>query len=217
MPKYKTLLGLFLILLIIILFYIGIKSHMDLKMFQAFLNKLGMAAPIVFIFIYAIGPVFFIPITPLSITSGILFGPFWGTIVSLLGANLGATTTFVISRYLLKDWIDQKSSERVNIMQKKVQEEGWKFVSVSRLIPVFPFNIQNYIFGITNIDLKTFFFASILGLIPGTFAYTYLGYLGKNAMFGDQNATFKIIIPVALIVFISLIPYVMAKFHKKVI
>lgn len=214
MSKARQALTVILISLIISVFYIGAKSHINLAKFQSFINNLGVMAPIVFVLIYCIAPVLFIPITPLSITAGALFGPLWGTIISVLGANTGASITFLLSRYLLKSWADQKSSQRVIIIQKKIQEHGWKFVSISRLIPIFPFNLQNYLFGITDINFRTFFFASLLGVIPGAIAYSYLGFLGKNALSGDQDSAIKIFIPVIFIILISMFPYIIKKLRR---
>ena len=214
MSKYKIFLLILLVLFVFGLFYALKQFGFDIGKIQAYIKNTGTVAPLIFILIYAIGPIFFMPITPLAVIGGILFGPFWGLLYTLIGVNLGACTTFIISRYLMKDWVDRKSPARVQLIQQKIEKEGWKFVALARITPIFPFNVQNYIFGVTNISLKSFLLASMISLIPGTFAYVYLGYAGKNAVNGGADLYWKLSFAIVFLLLISFLPFIIKKFKK---
>lgn len=215
MPKYKYLLLFSLVSIILILFFLGGKAGINFSSIQGFVHQQGMLAPLIFIFIYTIGPVFLMPITPLSAAAGLLFGPVWGTVYSVIGATSGASATFFVSRYLLKDLIAKKTSPKIMYVQDRVEKEGWKFIFLARITPFFPFNLQNYFFGVTKIRFITFLWASALSLIPGAFVYVYIGSAGKAALSGDSGTTYKIIIAFALLILISVFPYLIRKLSKK--
>ena len=214
MNKHKLIILILLVLTIISILIYGANSGISIKKFQTFIEHLGVLAPVIFTLIYAIGPVIFLPITLLSIAGGVLFGPVIGTLCSLIGATIGAAISFLISKYLLKDWIDSKSHTKVIFFQNMVRKEGWKFVSLLRISPFLPFNLQNYIFGVTNISLSTFCIATFISLAPGTFTYVYLGYAGQSAYSGSQNITTKITVAIALLMIFSFFPYIIKAIKK---
>ena len=215
MSKIKILILFSLIMAIILIFTVGAKSGITLENFQMAVKNFDVLSPIIFILIYTLVPTFFIPITPLSITAGVLFGPFWGTVFTVLGSTLGGCLALLVSRYLMKDWVDKRSHARVILVQEKVKKEGWKFVAFSRIMPLFPFNVQNYIFGLTSISLKTFFFSSLISLIPGSFAYVYLGYAGKNALqSGSSDAYLKLVAVFLVFIIIAFLPNIISKMKR---
>jgi len=214
MPKHKYVLLFSLILMILFLLFLGGNTGINFLKVQEFIHQQGILAPFIFILVYTIGPIFFVPITPLSAAAGILFGPLWGTLYSVIGATSGACATFIVSRYLLKDLISKKNSSKLLFVQEKVEKEGWKFIFLARITPFFPFNLQNYFFGVTKIRFITFLWASALSLIPGAFVYVYIGSVGKSALSGDTNTIYKIVIAFALLLIISIFPYFMRKLSK---
>lgn len=215
MPKHKLGLLISLIAIIILLFYFETQSGIHIDKLQSFIRHLGVFAPIFFIFVYIFASMFFAPITPLSVTAGVLFGLISGTVYTIIGATLGACAAFLASKYLFKDLIEQKFPQKIALIQKRVEKEGWKFIAIARVNPVFPFNFQNYIFGVTNISLKTFFLATVFSIIPGAFTYVYLGYAGKSLLNCDSKSIYKIIAAIALLLFISLLPYMIKKATAK--
>ena len=96
----------------------------------------------------------FVPGSVLTVAGGALFGPIWGTLWNLTGATLGATLAFVIARYVASDWVAARSGERLGRLMRGVEEEGWRFVAFVRLVPLFPFNLMDYAFGLTRIRLQ---------------------------------------------------------------
>src|SRR5207245_2523858 len=134
------------------------------------LQRFGEWAPILFVLLYAMATVLFVPGSVLTLAGGALFGPIWGTLWNLTGATLGATLAFVIARYAASDWLAKRSSDRLGRLMRGVEEEGWRFVAFVRLVPLFPFNLVNYAFGLTRIRLREYVLASLVCMAPGALA-----------------------------------------------
>ncbi|MEG5001004.1 TVP38/TMEM64 family protein [Microcoleus sp. B4-D4] len=165
--------------------------------FQAILKNalsaiasLGPWGPAAFILIYIVATVLFIPGSLLTLGSGVLFGVVGGTVCVSIGSVLGATFAFLIGRYLTRDWVSKQieGNPKFQAIDSAVASEGWKIVLLTRLSPIFPFNLLNYAFGVTQVSLRDYFFASWLGMIPGTVMYVYIGYLaGSLAALGAEG------------------------------
>ena len=123
----------------------------------------------------------FVPGSVMTLAGGALFGPLWGTLWNLIGAVLGATLAFVAARYVAAGFVARRAGARLKALVEGVEAEGWRFVAFVRLVPLFPFNLLNYALGLTRIRLAEYVIASAICMLPGTFAYTYLGYAGREA------------------------------------
>ncbi len=136
---------------------------------------------IAFIFIYNIATIFFIPGSILTMGGGVIFGIFWGSFYVLVAATIGATIAFLIGRYLSRNWVLQQFEKhpKFKALDEAVVREGFKIVFLTRLCPLFPFNLLNYAFGVMQVSLKDYVLGS-LGIIPGTVMYVYLGALGGD-------------------------------------
>jgi uncharacterized membrane protein YdjX (TVP38/TMEM64 family) len=110
-----------------------------------------------------------------------LFGIFWGSVYVLIAATLGATWAFLLGRYLSRDWVCRKlgKNPKFQAIDRAVAQEGWKIVLLTRLSPVFPFNLLNYAFGVTQVSLKDYILGSV-GMIPATVVYVYIGSLATD-------------------------------------
>jgi uncharacterized membrane protein YdjX (TVP38/TMEM64 family) len=153
---------------------------------------LGPAAPLLFIGIYIIACVLFIPGSILTLGAGVIFGVVKGSIIVSVSATIGAACAFLIGRYLARDWVAGKveGNPKFKAIDEAVAREGWKIVGLVRLSPVFPFNLLNYAFGLTRVSLRHYFFASWIGMLPGTVMYVYIGSLaGDVAAIGAGNRT----------------------------
>lgn len=144
------------------------------------IENLGVIAPLAFISIYVVATVAFLPGSVLTLAGGAIFGLFAGSLYVFLGATIGATLAFLVGRYFARGWISQKiaNNERFSAVDKAVGKEGFKIVVLTRLSPVFPFNLLNYAMGVTGVSLKDYVLASV-GMIPGTIMYVYFGSLGN--------------------------------------
>ncbi|MFN5241689.1 MAG: TVP38/TMEM64 family protein [Aphanizomenon sp.] len=153
------------------------------------INSLGSLGGIVFIGIYIIATLAFLPAAILTLGAGVIFGVIWGSLYVFVGATLGAIAAFLVGRYLARGWVKEKISsyKKFTNIDQAVSKEGLKIVFLIRLSPLFPFNLLNYALGLTNVSLKDYSLASF-GMIPGTIMYVYLGYLaGDLALIGNKN------------------------------
>ncbi|MEH2064393.1 MAG: TVP38/TMEM64 family protein [Nostoc sp.] len=153
------------------------------------IDNLGAVGAIAFIALYIIATVAFFPASILTLGGGVIFGAIWGSLYVFIGATLGATAAFLVGRYLARDWIARKIADHKKFaaIDQVVGREGLKIVLLTRLSPIFPFNLLNYAFGITGVSLKDYFIGSV-GMIPGTIMYVYLGSLAGNlAMIGTET------------------------------
>ena len=132
----------------------------------------GVFAPVLYILIYTIAPVLFLPGLPITIAGGIIFGPVWGVVYSITGATLGACAAFLVARYAAGSWVRQRlTSPRWKTLDEGVFRHGWKIVAFTRLIPVFPFNMLNYAFGLTAIPFGHYAVTSFICMLPGCVAF----------------------------------------------
>jgi uncharacterized membrane protein YdjX (TVP38/TMEM64 family) len=161
-----------------------------LKQALDWIGKLGPWGPVIFIAIYVVATVFFIPGSVLTLGAGAVFGVVLGSICVSIAATLGATAAFLVGRYLARDAIARKieKNEKFAAIDRAVADEGWKIVFLTRLSPVFPFTLLNYAFGLTHVKLSHYVLASWIGMMPGTVMYVYLGSL-VNVGAGHRQRT----------------------------
>jgi len=161
-----------------------------LKQAIDWVGQLGRWGPIIFIAIYILAAVLFIPGSVLTLGAGAVFGVVWGSIYVSIASTLGATAAFLVGRYLARDAIARKieGNQRFAAIDKAVAKEGWKIVGLTRLSPVFPFTLLNYAFGLTQVKLRDYVLASWIGMMPGTVMYVYIGSLAQAAT-GERERT----------------------------
>jgi uncharacterized membrane protein YdjX (TVP38/TMEM64 family) len=152
---------------------------------------LGPAGVIAYIALYVLACVFMLPGSVLTLGAGAVFGLARGTLIVSVASTLGATAAFLAGRYLARDRVARRieGNERFRAIDEAVGREGWKIVGLTRLSPVFPFNLLNYAYGITKVGLRDYVLASWIGMLPGTVLYVYLGSLaGSLATLGRHGA-----------------------------
>lgn len=181
---------------------------------ESWTRQAGAAAPLVFIGIYAIATIFFLPGSLMTLAGGALFGPLWGSLYNLAGATLGATLAFLIARYLAGDWVEQHTSGRLRRLRQGVERQGWRFVAFVRLVPLFPFNALNYALGLTPLRLPVYVLASALFMLPGAIAYTYLGYAGREVIAGGEGLVQKGLLALALLAVAILLPGMIVRLRQ---
>ncbi len=161
-----------------------------LKQAIDWIGQLGPWGPIIFIVIYIVATVLFIPGSVLTLGAGAVFGVVLGCIYVSVASILGATAAFLVGRYLARDAIARKieGDARFAAIDQAVAVEGWKIVGLTRLSPVFPFTLLNYAFGLTKVKLRDYVLASWIGMMPGTVMYVYLGSLAQAAT-GERTRT----------------------------
>ena len=143
-------------------------------------QNLGGYAPWVFIGIYALASLIFIPKALLSIVAGATFGLSLGLLYVLTGAIVGAVIAFVASRSIARESTARLAGEHLVRLDGMIANNAFVGIVIARLIPVIPFTILNYVAGLTAIRLGTFASASAIGMVPGTFVYVSLGAFGSH-------------------------------------
>ncbi len=190
------------------------RDKFDITALEIWINDAGILAPIVFMLVYALASVLFLPGSFLTLAGGALFGPVLGTFYNLTGATLGATLAFLISRYLASDWVEDKAGGKVKQLIKGVEGEGWRFVAFVRLVPLFPFNLLNYALGLTKIRFLHYLVATYIFMLPGAIAYTYLGYAGREALGGGEGLIQKVLIALALLAVVAFLPRLIGNIRR---
>jgi len=184
----------------------------DVEAMQEFFKSFGVWGYLIFILVFIAACVFMLPGSMLTIVAGMAFGPITGGIVSLLGATLGATAAFLVSKYVARSMIEDKIGK--NEMFKKiddgVEKNGTSFLILTRLVPVFPFSFQNYAYGLTKIKIGTYFIVSLICMAPGAFIYAYMaGEIVTNGF--SVGLLVKFALAGVILFGISLIPKYIAK------
>lgn len=139
------------------------------------------------------------PGIPLTLLTGSLLGNFFGTITALIGNTFGATLAFAISRYILREYVQNNIVSKYPLIKKyeeRIKNHALQTVIILRLIPLFPFNALNFILGVTSIPLRKYIIGSFIGMIPGTFLFVYFG--GSLRMLSPLDITLAIAGIVAL-------------------
>ncbi len=178
----------------------------DAEALERLVADAGFAGPLLFMLIYAVATVLFLPGSVLTLAGGALFGPVFGTFYNLTGATLGALVAFLAARYLASQWVERKAGGRLKQLKDGVEGEGWRFVAFVRLVPLFPFNLLNYALGLTRIRLSHYFIATYLFMLPGAIAYTYIGYAGREALAGGEGLIQKGLLALALLATVAFLP-----------
>jgi uncharacterized membrane protein YdjX (TVP38/TMEM64 family) len=111
----------------------------------------------------------------LSLAAGAIFGSIAGTVYAIIAATIGATLAFLVTRYLLRDAVQKRFGSRLEGMNRELEARGLNYLLFLRLVPVFPFFLINLAAGLTSLPLRTFFFGTLLGIIPGGFVYVNAG------------------------------------------
>ena len=182
------------------------RDLMNVAALESWVKNAGALGPLLYMALYAIATVLFLPGAVVTLAGGALFGPLWGTLYSLTGATAGATVAFLIARYLASDWVHRKAGGWAKQLIEGVEQEGWRFIAFVRLVPLFPFNLLNYALGLTRIGLLAYVVGSYVFMFPGALAYTYLGYAGREAVAGGEGLIQKGLLALALLSVVAFLP-----------
>lgn len=172
---------------------------------QGAVDAAGPAAPAVYIVLYAAAAIAFVPGAPLTMAGGVLFGPLWGTVLAVVGATLGAFGAFAVARRLGREQVEALAGGRLGQVDRWLERQGFVAVLYLRLVIVVPFNLLNYVAGVTGVRRRDYVVATALGIVPGAFAYAALGEGAVAALDGDLEAlrSPQLIAAVALIALLA--------------
>jgi uncharacterized membrane protein YdjX (TVP38/TMEM64 family)/rhodanese-related sulfurtransferase len=172
------------------------RDRLDPTLIESAVRNLGLLAPLGHVLLFAVATVLFVPGVIFGLAGGALFGPLYGTILNLVGAILGATGAFLVARYLAADWVRSRTGPRLDRLMKGVEAEGC---------------LTNYAFGLTHIPLAHYVLASLVAMLPGTIAYAWLGYAGREALAGNATAIRYGLLALALLAAVAFLPRLMRR------
>ncbi len=203
------------LLLIGIAVLFNFRDHLQVETLVSAVQRGGGWAPALFMLCYALATVLMVPGSLLTLAGGALFGPWWGTLYNLIGATVGATLALLSARYLAGDWVQRKTGGWVKRVTDGVDQEGWRFVALVRLVPLFPFALVNYALGLTRIPIKQYIITSFICMIPAAFAYTYVGFAGREALAGGEGLIRNGMIALALVGISAFLPRLIQRLRLK--
>lgn len=166
-------------------------SHVEVL--QQWVSSHGWWGVLAYILLFVITSLFLFPGSVLVIAGGVVFGVFYGTIISLFAATLASSLSFLVARYLGRAWLLHRfgGNQKFEQIERGIQRYGVDFLIFTRLIPLFPYNIQNYAYGLTAISFWRYSVVSCLTLLPGTFIFTFMASeLAENGI--TLNVTLKL-------------------------
>ncbi|MBI3605528.1 MAG: TVP38/TMEM64 family protein [Nitrospirae bacterium] len=174
--RTKSLLKLFLFLAVLSIIGIvvnktGLRSYLDQDRLQHWVKGFGGLGPLIYIVVFMIAPSLFLPGLPITVAGGVVFGPVWGTLYASIGSTMGSGMAFLISRYFARQQISNLLGPKFQAIDRGVEEKGWVYVAITRLIPIFPYNILNYAFGLTRIKYFEYLLTSWICMLPATAAF----------------------------------------------
>lgn len=174
----------------------------DPRWIEGFLKGAGWLAPLIYMFLRVVAIVVtVVPNAPLDVAGGLLFGPFWGTVYSLLGSEAGAVVCFLLARHLGREAINRFLHRDITFSNRIAQRHLAYVVLFARLEPVFSFALVSYGAGLTAISLRAFAVSTLIGMTPGT---VILNYYGRS--FFSGGILLQISLGLALVVLLLVIP-----------
>ncbi|MDN5708754.1 MAG: TVP38/TMEM64 family protein [Planococcus sp. (in: firmicutes)] len=163
---------------------------------RSWILSFGLWAPVIYIIVYTIRPLIFFPASVLSIAGGLAFGAWMGTFYTIIGATLGAMLSFLVAKVVGRSIVTKEWTGNAAKFQAQMEHNGFLYVLLFRLIPVINFDLISYMAAIAKVRFTSFALATLIGIIPGTFAYNFLG---SSFVSGNPK-----IIAAAIVVFVIL-------------
>jgi len=198
LPIKPILLLAAVVLIIIISAKMGVGQK--LGALQDWIRSLGVLGPLAFMVVYAVATVAALPGSALSIVAGAVFGPVLGVVTVIFAATLGASLAFLVSRYFARNSIEKwlEGNEKFRRLDELTARHGDIMVAITRLVPLFPFNLLNYGFGLTRVAFKTYVVWSFVCMLPGTILYV-VGSAAVAEAVREGKVPWLLVVVVALI------------------
>jgi len=210
-------LGVFIVAAICLIRFTPVKGYLTAEALRRFLDAAGLWAPLVYMAFYAVGVCLFLPGTVLTGLGAALFGPYWGFLYVWIGAMIGASAAFFIGRTLGRDFAASLIGDRLKKYDDAVERNGFATVLYLRLA-YFPFTPMNFGMGLTKVHFRDYFAGTGLGIIVGTFIFTFfIGTLKDVWASGNWSEliSFKVFFSIGLFIFSFFIPKIIKRVKKE--
>ena len=204
----------------LVLRYYGVTDDIRLEnvpKIKTWVAGFGRIAPLVYIGLYLVSTVFFLPGSPVTVLAGFVFGPLWGIFYASVASIISISIAFLIARYVARDLVEGwvKNNAQFRKIDEQVEEQGWRILMFTRLVPIFPFNLQNYAYGLTSIRFSTYVLVSAIFMLPGTAVFVQLG----GAFVSGEGNIWKTLLYLGiagvLMLLLSLVPRLLQKYQTK--
>jgi len=208
-----VLLVLFIVAAVLTVRFTGLREFLTVEKLGASLAAAGFWAPLAFILVYAAGVCLFIPGTLLTALGAAIFGPYWGFVYVWLAAMLGAAGAFLIGRYLGREFAASLIGDRLQKYDDAIERNGFATVLYLRLV-YFPFTAMNFGMGLTKVRFRDYLWGTALGILVGTFIFTFFVGTIKEVWATGQWAnllSWKVFFSLGLFVFSLFIPKIINK------
>ena len=184
---------------------------------KTWVSSFGRIAPLVYIGLYLVSTVFFLPGSPVTVLAGFVFGPLWGIFYASVASIISVSVAFLIARYVARDLVEGwvKDNAQFRKIDEQVEEQGWRILMFTRLVPIFPFNLQNYAYGLTSIRFSTYILVSAIFMLPGTAVFVQLGGAFVRGEGNIWKTLLYLGIAGVLMLLLSLIPRLLRKYQTK--
>ena len=212
-----VVLVLFLLVAVYVVRFTPVKDYLTAETLGRLLDKAGIWAPVAFILIYAVGVCLFVPGTLITAIGAAIFGPYWGFLYVWVGAMIGASTAFFVGRSLGREFAASLVGDRLGKYDEAIERNGFATVLYLRLV-YFPFTPMNFGMGLTRVRFRDYFFGTGLGIIVGTFIFTFfVGTVKQVWVSGEwgELLSFKVFFSVALFVFSFFIPKLITRLRAR--
>ncbi len=209
-------LAAFIAVAIYLVKFTPVKEYFTAEVLGRFLDEAGFWGPFVFMLVYAVGVCLFVPGTLLTGLGAAIFGPYWGFLYVWVGAMLGASGAFFIGRTLGRDFAASLVGDRLKKYDDGIERNGFATVLYLRLV-YFPFTPMNFGMGLTKVRFWDYFFGTGLGILVGTFIFTFFVGTVKDVWVSGNWAqlfSFKVFFSVGLFIFSFFIPKIIKKIRK---
>ncbi len=204
----------FIVAAIIVVRFTPVKNYLSAEALGRFLETAGFWAPVVFMMIYTVGVCLFLPGTLLTGLGAAIFGAYWGFVYVWFGAMGGASAAFFIGRTLGREFASSLIGDKLKKYDDAIERNGFATVLYLRLV-YFPFTPMNFGMGLTRVHFRDYFFGTGLGIMVGTFIFTFfIGTLKDVWASGNwgELISFKVFFSIALFIFSFFIPKIIKKF-----
>ena len=211
------LLLIFIVAAIFIVRFTPIKNYLTAEALGRFLETAGFWAPLIFILIYTAGVCLFLPGTLLTGLGAAIFGAYWGFVYVWFGAMAGAAAAFFIGRTLGREFASSLIGDKLKKYDDGIERNGFATVLYLRLV-YFPFTPMNFGMGLTKVHFRDYFFGTGLGIIVGTFIFTFfIGTLKDVWASGNwaELISLKVFFSIALFIFSFFIPKIIKKIKEE--
>ena len=204
----------------LVLRYYGVTDEIRLEnvpKIKTWVASFRKIAPLIYIGLYLVSTVFFLPGSPVTVLAGFVFGPLWGVFYASVASIISVSVAFLIARYVARDLVEGwvKDNAQFRKIDEQVEEQGWRILMFTRLVPIFPFNLQNYAYGLTSIRFSTYVLVSAIFMLPGTAVFVQLG----GAFVSGEGNIWKTLLYLGiagvLMLLLSLIPRLLRKYQTK--